>query len=81
MEYEKGNLIYAQGDPPDAFYCLLTGRVRVFAKDSLGQSQTLEVLHRGDYFGMVSLLTSEPHSVTARGRLRPLRTIDARTCS
>lgn len=66
VEHEKGDLIYAQGDPPDAFYCLLTGRVRVFAKDASDKAQTLEVLHRGDYFGMVSLLTSEPHSVTAQ---------------
>ncbi len=66
VEYEKDEIIYKQGDPPDAFYGLISGRVRVFAKSPGGKDTPLEVLHRGDYFGTISLLTNEPHSVTAQ---------------
>ncbi|MBI3333563.1 MAG: patatin-like phospholipase family protein [Candidatus Omnitrophica bacterium] len=66
VEHEKGETIYSQGDPPDAFYGLISGRVRVFVQGPGGKQEILEVLHRGDYFGTISLLTSEPHSVTAQ---------------
>ena len=65
-EFEKDELIYSQGDPPDAFYGLISGRIRVFVKSAGGKETILEVLHRGDYFGTISLLTNEPHSVTAQ---------------
>jgi NTE family protein len=64
-EYKKDQVIYYEGQPPDAFYYLVTGRVRIFTKDDKGQENNLEYLHRGKYFGIISLLTGEPHSVTA----------------
>ncbi len=66
VDQEKGEIIYRQGDPPDAFYGLVSGRVRVFVQQAGGKVETLEVLHRGDYFGTISLLTHEPHSVTTQ---------------
>ena len=66
VEHEKGEVIYSRGEPPDAFYCLISGRVQVFSGSSGGRRETTEILHRGDYFGMTSLLTNEPHSVTAQ---------------
>ena len=65
-EYEKNDLIYSQGDPPDAFYGLISGRVRAFVKKAGGKEVPLEVIHRGDYFGTISLLTNEPHSVSSQ---------------
>jgi NTE family protein len=65
VDYNSGETIYAQGDAPDAFYCIISGRVEVFvAKD--GREEVLEHIHRGKYFGFLSLLTGEPHSVSAR---------------
>lgn len=66
VEIEKEETLYAQGDPPDAFYGLVSGRVRAFVKNPAGKTETIEILHRGDYFGTVSLLTNEPHSVTTQ---------------
>jgi len=66
VEYKKGELIYQEGDPPNAFFCIFSGRVLLSAKDRFGQEQTLEYLHRGQYFGVISLITGEPHSVTSR---------------
>ena len=65
-EYKKGEVIYAQSAPADAFFCILVGRVVVYSKDSSGEKQILEYLHRGKYFGIISLLTGDPHSVTAQ---------------
>ena len=65
-EFKKGETIYKEGSPPSGLYCLILGRVEIYNEDSFGTKNTLEYLHRGKYFGMISLLTNEPHSVTAR---------------
>ncbi|MCX5703313.1 MAG: patatin-like phospholipase family protein [Candidatus Omnitrophica bacterium] len=65
VEYKKGELIYKEGSPPSAFYCVVLGRVVIYTQDHSGARTILEYLHRGKYFGIISLLTDEPHSVTA----------------
>jgi NTE family protein len=65
VEYRKGQIIYEQDSPPSAFYCILSGRVQIYTKDNIGNPLILEYLHRGKYFGIISLLTNETHSVTS----------------
>lgn len=65
VEYRKGQTIYAQGAPPCGFYCIISGRVQIYTQDKNGSRLILEYLHRGKYFGIISLLTNETHSVTA----------------
>ncbi len=65
FEYKRSEVIYREGDPPDAFYCIVTGRVEIFTEKD-GCECTLEYIHRGKFFGFISLLTGEPHSVSAR---------------
>lgn len=65
MEYRKGQIIYEEGSCPSAFYCIISGRVEIYTKDKTGGRLILEYLHRGKYFGIISLLTNEPHSVTS----------------
>ncbi|MDD5449132.1 MAG: cyclic nucleotide-binding domain-containing protein [Candidatus Omnitrophica bacterium] len=64
FEYKKGETIYREGDVPDAFYLIVSGRVRIFT-EAAGGNVTLECLYRGSYFGIISLLTNESHSVSA----------------
>ena len=64
VEYKKGDTIYKQHDPPDAFYCVITGRARIYITRADGL-ETLEILNRSKYFGIISLLTGEHHSVSA----------------
>jgi NTE family protein len=66
VEYNKGQIIYKEGQPPDAFYCVVLGRAVICTQDRHGNEVVLEYLHRGKYFGIISLLTGEPHSVTAK---------------
>lgn len=63
IEYKKGDTVYRELDPPDALYCVIAGRLKVYiTRQSL--KEDLEYLKRGKYFGIISLLTGEPHSVT-----------------
>jgi len=66
VNYKKGDIIYAEGSPPSAFYCLILGRVVIYAQGKDGNNNILEYLHYGKYFGVISLLTNEGHSVTAK---------------
>lgn len=65
-EYRKDHLLYREGNPADSFYCIITGRAKVFVKTPSGEEKTLIYLHRGDYVGIISLLTNEPHSASVR---------------
>ncbi|HAJ56929.1 MAG TPA: hypothetical protein DCL35_04080 [Candidatus Omnitrophica bacterium] len=65
VEVKRSEVVYRQGQPPDAFYCIVSGRVEIFIECPNGE-ETLEHIHRGKYFGFISLLTGEPHSVSAR---------------
>jgi len=66
IEYKKGKVVYEEGSSPSGFYCIIFGRVVVYTVDREGKDRILEYLHRGKYFGIISLLTGESHSVTAR---------------
>ena len=66
VSYKKDEIVYEEGDGPSAFYCIMTGRVMLTVKDKSGSQSILEYLHRGKYFGIISLLTGEPHSVSAK---------------
>jgi NTE family protein len=65
-EYKKSEIIYQEGSPADAFYIVVLGRVVIYTQDQHGNQTLLEYLHRGKYFGIISLLTGEAHSVTAK---------------
>ncbi|MCX5700549.1 MAG: patatin-like phospholipase family protein [Candidatus Omnitrophica bacterium] len=66
ISLKKGDIIYQEGSSPSGFYCLAQGRVVIYTKDNQGTQKILEYLHRGKYFGIISLLTNETHSVTAQ---------------
>ena len=64
-QFKKGEIIYKENDPPDNFYLVLSGRIKTYTQASISQQRILEYLYRGTCFGIISLLTEEPHSVTA----------------
>ncbi|MBU1090879.1 MAG: patatin-like phospholipase family protein [Candidatus Omnitrophica bacterium] len=65
-EYKKGEVIYREGSGADAFYCIVLGRVLAYTLGVLGQETAIEHLHHGKYFGIISLLTGDYHSVSTR---------------
>ena len=65
VEYRKGDLIYKEGQKKDFFYIVITGRILLF-RTKAKKHIDVEVLRKGDYFGMISLLTGRRHSVGAK---------------
>ncbi len=58
-----GTVIFRCGDPADAFYIILSGKVRVFKR--YGELEMdLAVLGPGDSFGEMALLTGDPRSAS-----------------
>ncbi|HRZ15031.1 MAG TPA: patatin-like phospholipase family protein [Candidatus Omnitrophota bacterium] len=66
VEYKKGQVVYKEGSAPSFFYLIIRGRIAVSTQDRYGKQTILEQLHRGKYFGVISSLTGDPHSVTAK---------------
>ena len=64
-EYKNGEIIYREEDPPSHLYFLVKGRVVASAKVGT-KDRRIEVLKRGTCFGIISLLTNDPHSVTVK---------------
>jgi len=63
--YKNGETIYKEGDPPSRLYFLIKGRVEACARAGT-KDRRIEVLKRGTCFGIISLLTDDPHSVTVK---------------
>ena len=63
IEYKKGEHVYEEGGRAEAFYVVASGRLQVFTLLE-GRKQIYTVLHNGDTFGEISLLTGEAHSAT-----------------
>ena len=57
VEYKKGEIICKEGAPPDAFYCVVSGRVQAYVIRGIAEKKNVEFIHRGMYFGIISLLT------------------------
>lgn len=68
VEYAKDDIIYSKGEIKDYLYIIITGRVALYhpapRKESAGP--VIEILMKGDYFGLISLLTGQPHSLSAK---------------
>ena len=63
--YEKGTLIFAQGDDGNALYGVASGQVRIFTADDKGHEVFLNVLGPGDTFGEIALLDGLPRTASA----------------
>ncbi len=63
--YRKGQIIFAEGEPGEAFFVVKTGRVKVSKLAEDGREQILSIWHPGDPVGMVVLFDGQPYSATA----------------
>lgn len=60
----SGTCIVKQGDPPNHFYIVRSGRLRVFRETADGIRTDLTELGAGDYFGEVALVTGQPRTAS-----------------
>lgn len=68
VEFKRGDYVYEEGKPAEAFYVIVSGRFRIFQKSRGEGEKTLTFLYRGDYFGESSLLTGHVHSAWVEAR-------------
>jgi CRP/FNR family transcriptional regulator len=58
--YDKGSLIYAEGDEPQGLYLVASGSVRIFKSSAAGREQDLHHLGAGESFGDAAAFDGEP---------------------
>lgn len=63
--YEKGQVIFEQGAPSDAFYTIASGRVKIFKMLPSGKDVILEVFGTGDPLGAVAAYDGRPFPASA----------------
>jgi CRP/FNR family transcriptional regulator len=63
--YEKGELIFEQDAPSDAFYTIASGRVKIFKMLASGKDLILEVFGTGDPLGAIAAYDGRPFPASA----------------
>src|SRR6266700_362658 len=64
-KFAEHDPIFDQGDPGDAMFVVLQGRVRIATTDNFGRERVLAFYGPGEFFGDMAVLTGEPRSATA----------------
>ncbi len=60
QQFEKGDTIFEQDSPSDAFYAITSGRVKIFKMMPNGKDVILEVFGPGDPLGAVAAYMDRP---------------------
>lgn len=63
--YRRGEVVFHQGDPGDALYIVLSGRVKISSPSDTGVEAILTTLRPGEWFGALALLDGAPRSASA----------------
>jgi CRP-like cAMP-binding protein len=63
--YDKGALLFSEGDASDQLYTVVSGRVKVFKTTPRGTDVILEIFGPGDPVGAVAVYESRPYPATA----------------
>jgi Cyclic nucleotide-binding domain len=63
--YGKGEVIFEQDSPSDAFYTIASGRVKIFKMLASGKDLILEVFGTGDPLGAVAAYDGRPFPASA----------------
>jgi len=62
--YPKNSTVVAAGEPADALYIVISGRLKVMMSDKEGREVILAILNQGDFFGEMGLIDQAPRSAT-----------------
>lgn len=63
--YKKNMLIFMEGEPGEALYFVITGKVKISKATEDGREQILHILQPGEVFAEVVLIDREPYPATA----------------
>lgn len=64
-DYAEDTLIFREGDPGDAMYIVISGKMQIFVEDEVGNQLTLIWHGSGDVFGELALIDQQPRSASA----------------
>lgn len=64
-KYRKNMIIFMEGEPGEALYFLLSGKVKISKLTADGREQILHILQAGDIFAEVVLIDRGPYPATA----------------
>lgn len=65
-DYDKGQIIFSEGDAGNGFYSIVSGRVKIFKVSTEGKEQILHIFGSGEPFGEVPVFTGRPFPATAQ---------------
>src|SRR4051812_17140488 len=65
QEFARGDLIFEQESPSNAFYAITAGRVKIFKMMPNGKDVILEVFGAGDPLGAVAVYMDRPFPASA----------------
>ena len=63
--YQKGAVLFSQGDSGDALYGVASGRVRISASGAGGREVFLNIMEPGDTFGEIAVMDGLPRTAGA----------------
>jgi CRP/FNR family transcriptional regulator, cyclic AMP receptor protein len=63
--YEKGAVIFSQGDKGDALFGVVSGRVRISTSGAGGREVFLNIMEPGDTFGEIAVMDGLPRTAGA----------------
>jgi CRP-like cAMP-binding protein len=63
--YGAGEIVCSQGDPGDALYAVVTGRIRISSGAADGREIFLNIMEPGDSFGEIALLDGGTRTASA----------------
>ena len=64
-EYDRGDIVFHEGDPSDTFYVVLAGRIKVYKHGPDGHDIILEMFGPGGPLGAVATYESRPYPASA----------------
>lgn len=64
-DYDKGALLFSEGDPSDMLFTVVSGRVKVFKTTPRGSDVILELFGPGDPVGAVAVYEARPYPASA----------------
>lgn len=63
--YRRGEIVFSAGDPGDALYGVVSGRIRISTGNADGREIFLNIMEPGDSFGEIALLDGGTRTATA----------------
>ncbi|HEV8230317.1 MAG TPA: FAD-dependent oxidoreductase [Candidatus Limnocylindria bacterium] len=66
--YPPGAVVIREGEASDRFFVIAKGEAVVTQRDGTGAERQVNLLHAGDYFGEVGLLSGEVRNATVRAK-------------